>query len=388
MIKTAFLTGTRAEYGIFYPLLNKLSGLKSFHLQIIATGMHLSPEFGLTYKEIENDGFVINKKVEMLLSSDSDTGTIKSLAIGLMGFAEALDELKPDLLILLGDRYETFACATAAYIKKIPIIHIHGGETTEGAFDEALRHSITKMSYLHFTSTEKYKKRVIQLGEHPDRVFNVGALGLDNVCNTHFLSKTELEKALNFTFGEKNIIVTFHPSTLETNTASKQFTELLKAIDSYKDLKIIFTKPNADASGRIISKLIDQYVKHNQNKCISVSSLGRVRFLSALHYIDAVVGNSSSGIIEAPSFKIPTINIGDRQKGRVQSKSVINVSPAFSEISKALDLSFSNKFRKICRNALNPYGNGETTDKIIKILKNEFKKTINLKKSFYDTYDK
>jgi GDP/UDP-N,N'-diacetylbacillosamine 2-epimerase (hydrolysing) len=285
--------------------------------------MHLSPEFGLTYKEIEKE-FKINKKIEMLLSSDTSVGISKSMGLAQISFAESYDELKPDIVIVLGDRYEIFSATSAAMIARIPIAHIHGGEKTEGAFDESISHSITKMSHLHFTATEEYKNRVIQLGEHPSRVFNVGGMGIENIKRLKLLSKDEFEKSIEFKLNIKNILVTFHPVTLENSTAKEQFQELLDAIDELEDTNIIFTKANSDTDGRVINQMIDEYVTKNSHKSIVFTSLGQLRYLSALQYVDAVVGNSSSGLAEAPSFKIGTINIGDRQKGRIKASSVID----------------------------------------------------------------
>ncbi|MDD5530156.1 MAG: UDP-N-acetylglucosamine 2-epimerase [bacterium] len=382
--KICVITGTRAEYGLFYPLLKNIQTNKKFELQIAVTGMHLSPEFGLTYKDIEKDGFIINEKVEILLSSDTEVGITKSIGLGTIGFADAFYRLKPDLIILLGDRFEAFSAAVSAFITKIPIAHLHGGELTEGLIDEGIRHSITKMSYLHFTSTEEYRKRVIQLGESPDRVFNVGAIGIDNIKDMNLLSKNGLEKELNFKFDEKTILVTFHPVTLEKNTADAQFKELLKALDYFKKLKIIFTKPNADTSGRIIIKLIDEYVKNNVKKSISFVSMGQLKYLSTVKYVDAVLGNSSSGIIEVPTFGKPTVNIGDRQKGRIKAKSIIDCRPEKSDIIKALEKAFSSQFEEFCKTVKNPYGSGNTTGKILKIIENRIEGISNTKKAFYD----
>ena len=381
-MKVCIVTGTRAEYGLLYWLMKEIKNDKDLKLQIIATGMHLSPEFGLTYKEIEKE-FKIDKKIEILLSSDTPTGISKSMGLVQISFAEAYEELKPDFIVLLGDRFEIFSAATVALVRKIPVVHIHGGEITEGAFDDAFRHSITKMSYLHFTSTKEYRKRVIQLGEEPDRVFNIGAVGLENIHRLKLLSKEEFEKSINFKLNKKNILVTFHPVTLEDSTAKEQFLELLKAIDELEDTNIIFTKANADTDGRIINQMIDDYVEKNKNKAITFTSLGQLRYLSAMKYVDVVVGNSSSGIIEVPSFKIGTINIGDRQKGRIKAKSVIDCNPTKKEIKKAFEKLYSKEFQELLKHVKNPYEKEKyPSKKIVEILKSSDVK--NLKKSFFD----
>lgn len=382
MKKICVVTGTRAEYGLLYWLMKEIVLDGELDLQIIATGMHLSPEFGLTYKEIEKD-FNINKKIEILLSSDSHLGISKSMGLAQISFSEAYEELKPDVIVLLGDRYEIFSAASTALIANIPIAHLHGGEVTEGAFDESLRHSITKMSHIHFTAAEEYKKRVIQLGEQPFNVHNVGGLGIENIKRLDLLSKNEFEKSINFKLNKKNILVTFHPVTLENYTAKEQFQELLDAVDELEDTTIIFTKANSDTNGRIINDMIDSYVKLNSLKSISFTSLGQLRYLSSLKYVDAVVGNSSSGLLEAPSFKIATINIGDRQKGRLKAKSVIDIKPIKNEILKSLDYIYTYEFSNILKKTKNPYGDGMASKKILDIIRNTNLDNI-LKKTFYD----
>ena len=380
--KICVVTGTRAEYGLLYWLMKEIEADEALELQIIATSMHLSPEFGLTYKEIEKE-FKIDKKIEMLLSSDTPIGISKSMGLAQISFAEAYNELQPDIVVVLGDRYEIFSAASAAMIARIPIAHLHGGETTEGAFDESIRHSITKMSHLHFTATEEYRNRVIQLGEHPDRVFNVGGLGIDNIKRLDLLSKEEFEKSIDFKLNKKNIMVTFHPVTLENATAQEQFAQLLEVIDELKDTHIIFTKANSDTDGRIINQMIDKYVNEHRDRAICFTSMGQLRYLSALQYVDAVVGNSSSGLAEAPTFKIGTINIGDRQKGRIKAKSIIDCKPQKEDIQKALDKLYSNEFQDLLKNVKNPYGNGGASIKIKDVLQNVSLENI-LKKSFYD----
>src|SRR5690554_4148256 len=322
-MKICIATGTRAEYGLLKPLIEKISSDNYFTLQLLVTGAHLSPEFGLTYKQIEADGYKIDAKVEMLLSSDTPEGITKSMGLGIIGYADALKQLSPDLLIILGDRYEMLSVASTALIFRIPILHIHGGELTEGAYDDAIRHAITKMSALHFTSTEEYRKRVIQLGEHPKTVFNVGAIGLDNFTSLSILSKSELENELNIKFNKYNFIVGFHPETLSNYSIEDQFKSLLQAIDVQTDSFFIFTKANADTDGRIINQLIEKYVSSHPEKAALFASLGTQRYLSLMKLVTAVVGNSSSGILEAPSAPTATINIGDRQQGRIQAKSII-----------------------------------------------------------------
>ena len=380
--KICVVTGTRADYGLLYWLMKEIDLDSELKLQIIAKGMHLSPEFGLTYKEIEKD-FKIDKKIEMLLSSDTSIGISKSMGLAQISFVEAYEELKPDIIVILGDRYEIFSAASAAMIARIPIAHLHGGETTEGAFDESIRHSITKMSHLHFTATQEYKNRVIQLGEHPSKVFNVGGMGIENIKRLKLLNKEEFEKSIEFKLNKKNILVTFHPVTLENSTAKEQFQELLDAIDELEDTNIIFTKANSDTNGRIINQMIDEYVAKNYHKSIGFISLGQQRYLSALQYVDAVVGNSSSGLLEAPSFKIGTINIGDRQKGRIKAESVINSEVNKTSILKSFSKLYSKAFQDLIEESKNPYGDGIASRKIIEIIKNEDLRNI-LKKSFYD----
>lgn len=382
-MKIAVITGSRAEYGLLFPLMKLLRADDFFRLQTIVTGMHLSPEFGLTYKQIEVDGFEIERKIEMLLSGDSDAAITKSIGLGMIGFADAFEQLKPDLIVLLGDRFETFAAATAGYLAKIPIAHLHGGETTEGATDEALRHAITKMSYLHFTSAEEYRKRVIQLGESPERVFNVGAIGLDNIKSLELLSREELSKQLGHDFNEPTVLVTYHPVTLENNTAEAQIAELFAALDEFPDLDIIFTLPNADADGRIIIKRIEEYVQANENRAKSFTSLGQLRYLSALQFVKAAIGNSSSGILEVPSFHIPTINIGDRQTGRIKPESVIDAANDKNSIVEAIKKALSKDFAQICENTVSPYGDGNAANRILQILK-RFNNIKSLKKTFHD----
>jgi len=377
------VTGTRAEYGLLYWLMKEIQAADELDLQIIATGMHLSPEFGLTYQQIEHDGFTIDEKVEMLLSSDSEVGIAKSMGLAMIGFADALDRLKPDMMVVLGDRFEIFSAASAATVAKIPIAHISGGDTTEGAIDESFRHSITKMSHLHFTSTEVYRDRVIQLGEQPGRVFNVGAVGIDNIKKLNLLDRKEFEESIGFKLGKKNLLITFHPVTLETGTAQEQFANLLTVLSDLCDTHLIFTKSNSDTDGRIINEMIDKFVVNTPKRAIAFTSLGQLRYLSAMKYVDGVVGNSSSGLLEAPSFKKGTINIGDRQKGRIQAESVINSHTDIESIKGSIELLYNDKFCNIVKNVSNPYGNGGTSTKIVEMLR-KYDMGDLLKKCFYD----
>lgn len=382
MRKICVITGTRAEYGLLYWLMKEIESDLDLELQIIATGMHLSPEFGLTYKEIEKE-FTITKKIEMLLSSDTSIGISKSMGLAQISFAECYEELSPDIVIVLGDRYEIFSAVSAAMIARLPIAHLHGGETTEGAFDESIRHSITKMSHLHFTATDEYRRRVIQLGEHPERVYNIGGMGIENIKRLKLLSKNEFEQSIDFKLDKKNLLVTFHPVTLEKSTAEEQLQELLAALDSLHDTHIIFTKANSDMDGHIINQMIDEYVSKNSDKAVVFTSLGQLRYLSALQFVDAVVGNSSSGLTEAPSFKIGTINIGDRQRGRIKAPSIIDCNPIKESILQALALLYSTLFQEQLKNVVNPYGDGIASKRIIEIIKTVDLSNI-LKKSFYD----
>jgi len=381
--KVCVVTGTRAEYGLLRWTMEEIRNAPDLELQIIAAGMHLSPEFGLTAKAIEKDGFTMDRKIEMLLSSDTSVGISKSMGLGMIGFADALEQLQPDLMLVLGDRFEIFAAASAAMIARIPIAHLHGGEATEGLIDEPIRHSITKMSHLHFTSAEAYRRRVIQLGEQPDRVFNVGAAGIDNIKRLSLLSREDFEASINFKLAKKNLLVTYHPVTLEENTAETQFQALLDALDSLEGVHIIFTKANADTDGRIINTMIDQYVASHPSTSVVFTSLGQLRYLSAMQHIDGVVGNSSSGLLEAPSFKIGTINIGDRQRGRIKAESVIDCGQSLNGIQSALGKLFSEEFQKTVSQIENPYGEGGTAEKIVAAIQSCQLGGI-LKKQFYD----
>ena len=384
MKKVCIVTGTRAEYGLLRTLIKKIDNDNDLELQLVVTGMHLSPEFGLTYQEIEQDGFMITERNEMLLSSDTPNGITKSVGLGTIGFADIFTRIAPDMVVILGDRYEALAAAIAAMIHRIPIAHIHGGELTEGLIDESIRHAITKMSMLHFTTTEEYRNRVIQLGEQPDRVFCVGALGVENIKTQVLMSKQELEKSIDFKLDMPYMLVTFHPVTLEDGTAKEQFENLLRALDRIEGYRIIFTKANSDTDGRIINQKIDTYVGKNEGKATAFTSLGMVRYLSALKYCEMVVGNSSSGIIEVPSFHIPTVNIGDRQKGRVRGKSVVDCGYTSEEIANAIYTAQMMNKNNTLLNEDNPYEGKNTSENILRLIKNYLTTDIDLKKHFYE----
>lgn len=381
--KICVVTGTRAEFGLLRWLMQEIQNEPQMELQVLATGMHLSPEFGLTYREIEQAGFLINAKVEMLLSADTATAVTKSMGLGLISYADTYERLAPDLIVVLGDRFEIFAATAAALIAGIPVAHLHGGETTEGAFDEALRHSITKMSHLHFVAAEDYRRRVIQLGEQPEKVFLVGGLGIDAIKRIKLLNREALEESLGFKFGRRNLLITFHPVTLEgQNISGQQMAELLAALEGLEDTHLIFTMPNADTGGRELAMMVNDFVASHQNACAH-TSLGQQRYLSCMKYVDAVVGNSSSGLAEAPSMGIATINIGDRQKGRLSAGSVINCEPTQQSISGALSTVFDPSFRSTLRCTKNPYGSGGASEKIVEVIKKHDLKNL-LKKSFFN----
>ena len=370
MRKICVVTGTRAEYGLLSRLMRLIKESDQTELQIIATNMHLSPKYGNTYQEIEKDGFVIDKKIPILNEEKDDANaTIKSMAKALSGFADAYDELKPDLVVVLGDRYEILAAATAALIECIPIAHIHGGEITEGAYDDAIRHSITKMSHLHFTSTEEYRRRVIQLGEQPERVFYVGALGVENITSIPLMAKEEVEESIGFMIDRNTILVTYHPVTLSRVDVKTLIKDFLSALQERTNLRIVFTMPNSDNGGSIISKEIEQFVARNNDRAICFKSLGIKRYLSLMKQVSAVVGNSSSGILEAPSFRIPTLNIGDRQTGRVAAESVYNCAPDKVSILTGLDFIFSDAFKEKAAQAVNPYDKSGTAEAIYNVIK-------------------
>lgn len=382
MRKICIVTGTRADYGLLQWLMKLIQDDRDLVLQTIATGMHLSPEFGLTFRNIEADGFFLDRKLEILTSSDSADGISKSIGLGMIAFADAFKELEPDIVVVLGDRFEILAATVAAMIAGVPIAHLHGGEKTEGAFDEAIRHSITKMSHMHFVSTKEYRNRVIQLGENPAYVFLTGGLGVDTIKRTNLLPLEELEEVLSFKFGSKNLLVTFHPVTLSEDNGVGQLDELLAALSFLTDTQIILTLPNADTGSReFIKKIEDFSSKHDNAKAFK--SLGQKNYLSCLQFVDAVVGNSSSGLAEVPTFKKATINIGDRQKGRLKAKSVIDCTGSRDRILEALETIYSPSFKSVLDGVKNPYGDGGASELIRDILKEVDLSDIT-RKSFYD----
>lgn len=382
MNKICVATATRAEYGLLKPLMDAINNHPNYTLQVLVTGAHLSPEFGMTVKQIEIDGFAIDEKVEMLLSADTATSIVKSMGVGMIGYADALSRLQPDAIVILGDRYEMLSVATAAAVFKIPIMHLHGGEVTEGAYDEAFRHCISKMSHIHFTTSEEHKNRVLQLGENPEFVFNVGAVGIDNIMNLKLLSKEALGEQLQVNWKKHIYQITYHPETLSDVSSEASFKEILSALSTLEDTTLIFTKANADTDGRIINQMIDEYVAQHED-AYAFTSLGALRFLSLLSFADGIIGNSSSGLIEVPTFKIPTINIGDRQKGRMKSVTVLDTPIEKEAILNTIAYAKTDEFKAVLKNSTNPYGDGNATSKIMDILNN-----INFKnlgsKAFFD----
>lgn len=380
--KICVVTGTRADYGLLYWVMKEIDQDQDLKLQIIVTGMHLSPEFGLTYRIIEQDGFLIDEKVEMLMSSDTPVGIAKSIGLGVIGFADALERLKPDIMVVLGDRFEILAAVQAAMAARIPIAHIHGGESTEGLIDEAIRHAVTKMSHVHFVATETYRNRVIQMGEDPEKVINTGAPGLDHIKRMKLLTREELEQSIKFKFGKVNFLVTYHPVTLKEKSSEKAIKELLKALDHFPDAKVIITKSNADTDGRIISKIIDNYANIRKERVYVTTSLGQLKYLSAVKHVDVVIGNSSSGIIEVPFLKKPTVNIGDRQRGRLKPPSVIDCTEDEKEIVLSIKKAISPDYLQSLKSFHSLYGDGNASTKIKDYLKTVDLKNIIFKKFF------
>ena len=379
--KICVVTGSRADYGLLRWLMQEIKEDPDLELQILATGMHLSETFGSTYKEIESDGFKINEKIAVLSGDDSGLSLAKSISLGISGCAEAFERLKPDLIIVLGDRFEIFAASTAALVLTIPVAHLHGGEVTVGAIDESFRHSITKMSHIHFVAAEEYKNRVIQLGENPELVFNVGGLGVDAISKINLLTKEEFENKRGVSFSKRNLLITFHPVTLEDGSAEKQMNELLSALSELNETTLIFTLPNADTGGLVIISEIEKFVEDHSN-AYSFKSLGQVDYLSCINLVDGVVGNSSSGLTEVPSFRKGTINIGDRQKGRLLATSVIAAKPFKDDIKSALNILYSASFQEELITSKNPYGEAGSSKKIYKIIK-EINLEVIQKKEFF-----
>lgn len=379
------VTGTRAEYYLLRPLIKRLENENDIVLHLIVTGSHLSPKYGMTVHDIEKDGFQIEQRIEILNDTDSIYDIDIAIARGIIGFGEYFENNKHDLVFILGDRYEMLAVAIAAMNSQIPIAHIHGGETTEGVIDECIRHSITKMSYLHFTSCEIYRRRVIQLGEEPNRVFNVGALGIENIKNLVFMTREELEKELKMSFDGNVALFTFHPMTLKTSIVEKEIKSILEALEEFKDLKVIFTKANADTGGLLINSILDSYVKDHRRTCKIVYNLGLIRYLSIMKIVNIVIGNSSSGILETPIFKVPTINIGSRQRGRIQAANIISCNSTKKEVKEAIYKALSKEFKEEAKKAQNPYGVGQTSKMIVQITKKILKdEKIDLQKPFYN----
>ena len=379
----AVLTTTRADYGLLSPLIQKFKLNDSFKTLVLVTGSHLSSDYGLTINEINKDNVFVDKKIEILSNSDTPVDISKAMGLALVGFSNYFEERKPDALLVLGDRYECLAVCLAALNSRIPIIHLHGGEITEGAIDNAIRHSITKLSYLHFASTEEYKNRIIQMGEEPNRVFNVGAIGVENALNTPLYNKDECEKKINCKLN-RYAILTFHPVTLENQTAENQTKVLLETIIRHKDILFICTKANADVGGKAINKLLEDYSLCHPN-VVLFDSLGTQLYLSLVKHSLFVIGNSSSGIIEVPSFSIPTINIGDRQKGRIRSESIIDCKPTFDSINNAINLAVSDAFIKKIKNVKNPYEGTNTSNRIVQIVEEYLSEDkLSVYKTFYD----
>ncbi len=366
--KICFVTGTRAEYGLLKYLMKEIKNSNSFHFQLVVTGSHLSKRHGFTVNEIINDGFEISKSLDIDLSEDGNRSVCNSIANCIVQFSDTLQQLKPDIIIVLGDRYELLAVVTASMIHRVPIAHIHGGEVTEGAFDDGIRHSITKLSQLHFVAADEYKRRVIQLGENPNLIFNVGGLGVDAIKKIKLLSKEKIENNLNLKFQSKNLLITYHPLTIPVKENSEfEITQLIKGLSKFKDTLQIFTMPNADPGNKKIFETIKDYAKNKKN-VFTFESLGQLNYLSCLLYVDAVVGNSSSGILEVPTFKRATINIGDRQKGRLFAKSVISCSNKALDIEKSIKKIYTKDFQNTLKETINPYGNGGASEEIKNIL--------------------
>lgn len=381
--KVCIVTGTRAEYGLLRPLMTEIAADSSLCLQVVATGMHLAPEFGLTYRYIEQDGFAIAERVEMLVSSDTSVGLTKSMGLGLIGFADALARLQPDIMVVLGDRFETFVAAQAAMAARLPLAHIHGGEITAGAMDDAIRHAITKLAHVHFVSAQPHRQRVIQLGEQPNRVFDVGAIGIDNIVQLPLMSKSEFETAIGFSLGPQSFLITYHPATLDTRGPTEAMNALFAALDTFPNARIIWTKPNADTGSKVISDMVDAYQARYPARVSVHVSMGQLRYLNALQHVDVVIGNSSSGIIEAPVFKKPTVNVGDRQRGRLKASSIIDCAETADAIAAGIRRALSDAFRAVLTQTVSLYGSGTAAVQIKDILQGLALEHL-LHKEFYD----
>ena len=385
MRKICVVTGTRAEFGLLSRLMRMIKDSHETSLQVIATNMHLSPKYGNTYQEIEKQGFTIDCKVPIINEDEGDDAiaTVKSMARALSGFSDAYNELKPDMVVVLGDRYEILSAAIAALIMRIPIAHIAGGAITEGAYDDAIRHSITKMSQLHFTSSEQYRKRVIQLGEEPNRVFYTGSLGVENIKKLPLLTKDEIETEIDFKIDDKTILVTYHPVTLGNRTAKDDIDDFVAALNERKDLRVIFTMPNSDTGGQFIVDAINDFVSNNRERAKLYKSLGVVRYLSVMKQVAAVVGNSSSGLMEVPSFGKPTLDIGDRQKGRMAADSVFHCNPDKESVLSGLETVLSSTFKEKAARTKNPYEKEGSAKAIFDVISTYPLTELN-QKHFYD----
>lgn len=383
MRKICVFTSTRADYGLLRNLIREIANSPELSLQLLVSGTHLVANQGMTVNEIQADGFALDHCIDIELSDDSPGGICDSMGVAISRYGKVLETIQPNILVILGDRFESFCCAAAATVCRIPIAHIHGGESTVGAMDEAFRHSITKMAHLHFPCCDTYRQRIIQLGEAPDRVFDVGALGVESIKKTRLMTKQELETSIAFKLGRPFFLVTFHPVTLEDETAGEQFGQLLAALDQFQDHQCIFTQANADTDGRIINQMIVAYVESHSDRCMVIPSLGYLRYFSAMSLCEAVIGNSSSGILEAPVFKVPTINIGDRQKGRVRMESIIDCLPEKDAIIFAISKALSRDFVISLQYMQNPYKKSETAIQIKNILASTDLNSV-IKKEFFD----
>ena len=385
MRKICIATGTRADWGLLSGIAKALNARNDVKLQIVATNMHLSERYGFTFREIEHDGLHIDYRVPMPADTDTPHDTVAAMSVCMRGFADAFEALRPDLLLILGDRYEMLAVASAAMIFRIPIAHIAGGTISEGAYDDSIRHSITKMSHLHLTETEECRRRVIQLGEAPERVFNTGAIGIYNILHTHFLSREELETELATLIPEKSLFVTFHPATLDAVPQNEQCANLLAALERRSDYKVFFSYPNNDTAGRIIIDMIEDYVRQNPERAYVRPSYGQLRYFSLMRFMKAAVGNSSSGIVEVPSLHIPTLNIGIRQNGRRRAASVVDCGVTLDEISRGLHRVLGTDMQQLARTVQNPYEQPDTLQRIVDVVCNTPLEGITVKR-FHDLF--